>query len=208
MSDVVVLDQRPVGDVVPETPLHGSAGPVDAVSPARAGVLLSERGLLGHLVLRGNPGDEAFSGGIERTLGAALPRVPMTSTRGEKAEIQWLGPDEWLVLVEGGEAFVIETALREALNGHYSIVNVSGGQTVIGLSGPNARDVLMKSTVYDVHPAGFPVGKGVNTIFAKATALIRRPEADRWELVVRRSYADYIWRWLLDAGEEYGVSVA
>nr|MBP6762232.1 sarcosine oxidase subunit gamma [Thauera sp.] len=29
-----------------------------------------------------------------------------------------------------------------------------------------------------------------------------------WELIIRRSFADYLYRWLLDASEEYGVFVA
>ena len=40
-----------------------------------------------------------------------------------------------------------------------------------------------------------------------ATAIVRRPSEERWELVVRRSFADYCYRWLLDAGEEYAIGV-
>ena len=65
----------------------------------------------------------------------------------------------------------------------------------------------MKSVVYDVHPSHFPVGKGVTTVFAKATVILRRPSETRWELVVRRSFADYTYRWLLDTGEEYAIGV-
>ncbi|OUC50154.1 hypothetical protein B7939_13495, partial [Eggerthia catenaformis] len=31
---------------------------------------------------------------------------------------------------------------------------------------------------------------------------------DTWELVVRRSFADYFWLWLQDASAEYGLQVA
>ena len=70
-----------------------------------------------------------------------------------------------------------------------------------------ARETLKKSTPYDVHPSAFPVGKGVTTIFAKTSITLRQPQADCWELIVRRSFADYIYRWLLDAAAEFGVSV-
>jgi len=43
-------------------------------------------------------------------------------------------------------------------------------------------------------------------VFAKTTVLLRRPDAEHWELVIRRSFADYLYRWLLDAGEEYGIT--
>ncbi|MDL2425316.1 sarcosine oxidase subunit gamma family protein, partial [Pseudomonas sp. BAgro211] len=75
--------------------------------------------------------------------------------------LHWLGPDEWLLIVHGGEEFAVEQRLREALGEelHYSVINVSGGQTLLELEGAKVREVLMKSTGYDVHPSNFPVGK-------------------------------------------------
>ncbi|MBD5804433.1 Sarcosine oxidase, gamma subunit family [Azoarcus sp. Aa7] len=66
----------------------------------------------------------------------------------------------------------------------------------------------MKCTPYDVHPRNFPVGKGVTSVFAKSSAVIRRVAEARWELVIRRSFADYLFSWILDAAEEFGVFVA
>ena len=37
---------------------------------------------------------------------------------------------------------------------------------------------------------------------------IRHTGEDTWELVVRRSFADYFWLWLQDASAEYGLQVA
>ncbi|MCY1185371.1 Sarcosine oxidase subunit gamma [compost metagenome] len=108
----------------------------------------------------------------------------------------------------GGQEFETEQRLRKALDGqHISVVNVSGGQTILELSGPHVREVLMKSTPYDVHPSNFPVGKAVGTTFAKAGAVIRHTAEDTWELLIRRSFADYIWLWLQDASAEYGLAV-
>ena len=105
-------------------------------------------------------------------------------------------------------AFAAEQKLREALGDlHIQIVNVSGGQQVLELSGPNVRQVLMKSTSYDVHPNSFPVGKAVGTVFAKSQLVIRHTAEDTWELVIRRSFSDYWWLWLQDAAAEYGLSV-
>ena len=101
----------------------------------------------------------------------------------------------------GGREFDTERRLRECLSGHFAVMNVSGAQTVLELSGPAARAVLMKSTPYDVHPRNFPVGKGVSSVFAKSGAVIRRVAEERWELVIRRSFADYLFRWVLDASE-------
>ncbi len=127
-----------------------------------------------------------------------------------ETSLQWLGPDEWLLIVPGGEEFAVEQRLREALGEelHYSVINVSGGQTLLELEGAKVREVLMKSTGYDVHPSNFPVGKAVGTNFAKSQLVIRHTGEHTWELVVRRSFSDYIWLWLQDACAEYGLQVA
>ncbi|GHE22414.1 sarcosine oxidase subunit gamma [Halomonas urumqiensis] len=210
-----VYNVRPETEVPTESPLawscHHSGRP--SVSE-KSRVVLRERAMLGHLILRG--GAIMLDEAVREVLGFGLPGRPNTLTRDESGErsIQWLSPDEWLVIVPGGEEFDLEGKLREALgdahdssDNHYAIVNVSGGQTLLELEGECARELLMKSTPYDVHPDAFPVGKGVTTIFAKASLILRRPTEDRWELVLRRSFADYLYRWILDAGREYAIGV-
>ncbi|MDW5376365.1 sarcosine oxidase subunit gamma family protein [Halomonas sp. HP20-15] len=208
MSDVRQFDSRPTAEVEAESPLAFSRSSLPVPTAHAPGVTLRERAFLGHLILRG--GAIVLDEAVREVLGLGLPARPGALTvddRGERS-IQWLSPDEWLVIVPDGEAFSLEKRLRDALgDAHFAIVDASGGQTVIELSGPCAREALMKSTPYDVHPQHFPVGKGVTTVFAKATVILRRPFDDRWELVVRRSFADYCYRWLLDAAEEYGVTV-
>ncbi|MFN3986605.1 MAG: sarcosine oxidase subunit gamma [Rhodocyclaceae bacterium] len=210
LGKVAVMDQNPGGAVPSESPLAMSRPTVTTVAPAEAGVVISEQAFLGHLVLRGRVTDPAFVAGVEQVLGVAPPSQPLQlASAGEGGvSIQWVSPDEWLIIVPGGQEYVTELKLREVLGGHFAVVNVSGGQTLLSLSGPRAREVLMKCTPYDVHPAHFPVGKAVGTVFAKTTVQLRRTAETRWELVLRRSFADYAYRWLLDAAEEYGVAVA
>jgi len=172
-------------------------------------VTLREKTLLGHLMLRGDASNPAFANAIEQCLGLALP-APLSVVYQGETSLQWLAPDEWLLIVPSGEEFATEQRLREAMADglHYSIVNVSGGQTLVELSGSKARQVLMKSTVYDVHPRNFPIGKAVGSTFAKSQLLIRRSGEESWELVIRRSFADYFWAWLKDAGSEYDLQIA
>lgn len=208
-------DVRPEAEVPAQSPLawsyHKTGRP--AVSQ-NSRVVLRERAMLGHLILRG--GAIVLDEAVRQVLGFGLPGRPNTLTQDVSGErsIQWLSPDEWLLIVPGGEEFALEGKLREALGGahdtsvkNYAIVNVSGGQTLIELEGEKVRELLMKSTSYDVHPTTFPVGKGVTTVFAKSSLILRRPTETRWELVLRRSFADYCYRWILDAGEEYGIGV-
>jgi len=157
--------------------------------------------------LRGDARDPAFSLGVYLVLGLELP-VALTLAVAGEVSVQWMGPDEWLLIVPGGQEFALETALRHALAGlHISVVNVSGGQQLLELSGPKVREVLMKSTSYDVHPDNFPVGKAVGTVFAKSQLVIRHTAQDTWELLIRRSFSQYWWLWLQDAAAEYGLRV-
>jgi sarcosine oxidase subunit gamma len=87
------------------------------------------------------------------------------------------------------------------------LVNGSGGMTVFKLRGKHVVDMLKKSTPVDLHDSEFPVGKVVSTVFAKSGAVIRRTGEAEFELVVRRSFADYIWLWIQSASQEYGLAV-
>ena len=211
MSDIATIDLIPAAPVKTQSPL-AACRPTAATVPSAqgAGVVVRERAFLGHLVLRGNAEDADFVKGVEQALGLPLPLKmgPLSLDAGRGASLQWISPDEWLIIVPGGEEFAAEQRLRTALSGHFAVMNVGGGQSVLELTGPAVPEALMKCTAYDVHPSQFPVGKGVSTTFAKATAIVRRVGEDRWELVIRRSFADYIYRWLLDASEEFGVHVA
>jgi sarcosine oxidase subunit gamma len=211
MSDLAIFDVNPTARVKSESPLSMSRVTVSTLRlPESARVVIRERAFLGHLILRGRVSDPAFVAGVQEALQLPLPLKAGGVARDGKdgASIQWISPDEWLIIVPGGREFETEQRLRAALSGHFAVMNVSGAQTVLELAGPAVREVLMKCTPYDVHPRNFPVGKGVATVFAKSTAIIRRVADERWELVVRRSFADYLYRWVLDASEEFGVHVA
>jgi sarcosine oxidase subunit gamma len=208
MSTVNVYQQRPATGAKAESPLF-HAGFESLVGKGRAspGVLLREKKLQGHLTLRGDAHDPAFAAGVHKALGMELPTALTLVTSGERS-LQWMGPDEWLLIIPGGEEFATEQQLREDLAGlHISVVNVSGGQSILELTGPKVRQVLMKSTSYDVHPDNFPVGKAVGTVFAKSQLVIRHTGEDTWELLIRRSFADYWWMWLQDAAAEYGLGI-
>ncbi|GKW49607.1 sarcosine oxidase subunit gamma [Halomonas sp. NCCP-2165] len=206
---VRTFDTHPQAAVPAESPLAYSYRRSGAPAPtAKSRAVLRERPLLGHLILRG--GAIVLDEAVRQVLGISLPGEPQglaVDAEGERS-VQWLSPDEWLLIVPGGEEFELENRLRQALgDAHFAIVDVSGSQTLVEIEGEAARELLMKSVVYDVHPSRFPVGKGVTTVFAKATVILRRPTEDRWELVVRRSFADYLYRWILDAGAEYAIGV-
>ena len=173
-------------------------------------VLLFERPFLGYLNLRGDTADEGFAAAAESALGLELPTEPNRAADSNSLTAHWLGPDEWLIVTPPSvQAWLIDS-LEASLGGlHASVTDLSGGYTTIALSGPRARDVLAKGCPLDLHPAVFRPGDCAQTLVAKAGALIRCVDnSPSFELVIRRSFAEYAALWIRDAALEYGGAAA
>lgn len=207
-ATVSYMEQLPDASIQGQSPLfHADLATVAKSGPKTGGVTFKEEALMGHITLRLNAENADQLKAAEKALGVALPTQPLTSVEKGDVSVRWISPDEWLVIVPGLKTFEVESALHNELSGHYQVVNVSGGWTIYKLSGANVLDVLKKSTIVDVHPSVFPVGKVVSTAFAKSSAIIRRSGESEFELIVRRSFADYLWLWIQDASREFGLVV-
>ncbi|MBT4518995.1 MAG: sarcosine oxidase, gamma subunit family protein [Halieaceae bacterium] len=189
------------GEVYTETPLHYFHG--SGAQGEQSGVIIREAPLKGHLVIRGSADSDTFREGISAVFGMALPMEPCTLVSAGESSLYWLGPTEWLAIVPSGEEAALAMQLRDVDPGRVSAVDVSGGQTLINLSGAGVQTLLMKSSSYDFHPANFGPGNCVQTTFAKATALVAGLENGSFDLVIRRSFADYLARWLLDCDASF-----
>ena len=190
-----------------QSPLYHADFPSLSTVTLEGGVSLREAKLLGHLNLRGNVDDADFVNGVEKALGLVLPLSPCTSTVNDDTTIMWLSPDEWLIIVASGQEASIEESLRANLSGHFAVSDISGGQTLLEIGGPDCIKVLQKSTGYDFHHGQFPIGKVIGTVFAKSSTYIRRTGDFSFQLVVRRSFADYVWLWLQQSSKEYGLNI-
>ena len=68
--------------------------------------------------------------------------------------------------------------------------------------------MLAKGCPLDLHPLVFRPGDCAQTLLAKANIIIRCvDDSSSYELIVRRSFADYAALWLHDAALEYGCTV-
>ena len=159
------------------------------------------------LNLRGDADDQIFLDAVSTAASVTLPTEPCSWNSGFGASAYWLGPDEWLLIVVDGEQSRVERQLRESVGSRLSVVDVSGGFIHVNLAGVDAGKLLQKSSPYDFHPRNFPPGCCVQTMFAQAAALVAAPEDGSFDLVLRRSYADYLVDWITDAAEEYGLVV-
>lgn len=193
-----------------ESPLaHRDLAARSVEDPGSAGVVLGERPFCGMLNLRGDPRERKFLQAVRGALGVELPLEPNTVSEREETAVLWLGPDEWLVVTpedrEGPVAEALRAALRDLL---CAVTDVGSGHTVITLRGPRAREVLAKGCSLDLHPREFGPGRCAQTRIARTGATLRqRDDSPAFDLIVRRSFADYLWAWLEDASLEYGAVV-
>ncbi|MEQ8817211.1 MAG: sarcosine oxidase subunit gamma family protein [Thalassobaculum sp.] len=192
----------------PRSPLDGYTGPVGG--PSDAGVVLGELRFQGKINLRGTADDKAFSEAVAKAVGLAPPATPGTvATAGDRA-VLWLGPDEWLVLMPAGEETAVATALNAALAGmQASATDVTDNYTTVRIAGPKARWVLAKGWAVDLHPGVFGPGRVAQGNLALTNAILRQTTDDppSFEILVRPSFAKYLWDWLTDAALEVGYRV-
>ncbi|MEM7219706.1 MAG: sarcosine oxidase subunit gamma family protein [Pseudomonadota bacterium] len=199
-NKIHLMNQMASGDLH-RSPLHR----VDVTADGGSELRFTLRERLAHLVIRG--ASESLAPAVQAAFGLALPIKPLTSSNNGDLCLRWVSPDEWLLTGPESDALALERGLRDACSDRCAVVNVSGGQLALTLSGPAAKTVLMKSVPYDLHPDNFPIDKVVTVTLAKGQCLLRRIEADAFEMIVRRSFADYLWDWLADAGSEFDVAV-
>lgn len=188
----------------PRSPLAGIA---DALAEARAeGVMLAEGPARARFNLRLDQKDADALTAAGAILGGSLPRTPNTAaTTVNGTTLLWLGPDEWLVNGPAEEGAALEETLRGRLDGrHHALTDVSAMYATLALTGPLAREVLMKGCRLDLHPRAFKPGTCVQTSLAKANVILHQTdEAPSYEITVRNSFSVYLASWLLDALAEY-----
>jgi sarcosine oxidase subunit gamma len=158
--------------------------------------------------VRGDNADAGFQSAVRDTCNVELP-VEANTVVGDERKIFWLAPDEWMLVGSDAEMAGIARELTAKLeNRHASVNDVSGGQVSYRLRGDNARRLLAKGCTLDLHPDIFGPGQCAQTGLAKAGVLIRPLAGNAgFDLIVRRSFADYLWQWLLRAGREYRIEV-
>jgi sarcosine oxidase subunit gamma len=175
---------------------------------------LSDQALLGGwrtglaiVNLRGNPEDPQFRAAISRALNLELPVQPCSSVADKVHRLVWVGPDDWFVIGPRGQAGAIETRLRAELAGlHHAVTDVSGGYTVLHLSGRPVREVLAQGCPLDLHPRSFKPDSSAGSLFFKASIwLWQTDDAPTYELLVRSSFMGYFWLMLERCTQECGL---
>ena len=161
---------------------------------------LRERPFLDLANLRGDARDGAFTSAVEGAIGVRLPTKPNTVAKGAEYDALWLGPDEWLIRSTEARRPELESKVRTALGTLFaSVVDVGSGYTVVEASGDRVRDVIARGCPLDLHPQVLQPGQCAQSHYFKAPIVLIPTAYDTFELVVRRSFADYFCRIIVDA---------
>jgi len=178
---------------------------VDFGEPRGTAPRIEEKAFLGYLNLRGSVDNTAFLAAILKVLGVEPPTDANTVVAAGERRIFWLGPDEWLVVTPAGQQDTLRDELHAALKKVFSsVVDNSSGLTLLRITGDNAGALLATDCPFDLHPREFKPGQCAQTRLARAGMLIT-PLADGkgFELIIRRSFADYLGRWLQEAARAF-----
>ncbi len=128
----------------------------------------------------------------------------------------WISPDEFLHLLPLKNKDALVSKLEEDLLAtHAAVVDNSGGFSYLELGGSALHKVLAKTCAYDCSTENLPTGKVVSTLIGKAPVIIFRHKNNKADtatgeagvsLLIRFSFADYVWRLLEDAAGEYKLT--
>ena len=201
-----------MSDLRQESPLTGIRSNTAAGDTRSPGVILTERPFLAYVNLRGDAGGASFPAAVEGVLGVSIPAGPNTIAEGEDITVCWMGPNEWLIILRPGAQTRCLTELREALGEHHaSAVDVTGGYTLVNVAGARRRELLAKGCTLDLHPTSFSPGQCAQTNLGKAGVLLiprgDASDAQSFDVIVRRSFADYLGIWLQHSAHEYGLRI-
>ena len=135
----------------------------------------------------------------EKKLGFALPMKPgETKSRAGKHAL-CLGPDEWLIISVKGEG---TNAKLHRTTAEYAETDVSHRNTAFILTGMGAENTINAGCPRDLSLPAFPVGTASRTIFGKAEIVLYRTAKDTFRLECWRSFAPYVWAYLLDGAKD------
>jgi sarcosine oxidase subunit gamma len=146
---------------------------------------------------------EALQARARETFGLDLPDGPRF-VEGSAVSALATAPDGWLLMARSDDPRWAE-GLAGAFRGLASVADQSDAYLAVRVAGPRAQALLSRGVGIDLHDQAFPVGSGAVTAAAHLGLILWRREAEAYDLLSFRSYADSFWRWLMETGAEFGL---
>jgi sarcosine oxidase subunit gamma len=150
---------------------------------------------------------DAFASAVQQTLGVNIPATSPGTAKSDDLTALWMGPDRWWLVADGPVLPSVNELHQKLAAFNAAVVEVGDAFVAVKIAGPKSRDVLAKGCTIDLHPRAFKTGSVVQTNLAKAQIALYQLDETTYQIFARRSFAEYLWTWLEDAGIEYGVSI-
>jgi len=137
--------------------------------------------------------------------GRPMP-VAMNTWSGDDPVICRIAPDTWLLLSALHEAAEIIPAVRTGCGRRsYAVTDVSDSLVTLWIEGTEAQALLARGCGLDLSAGAFGSQACTRTRLAQLPVILRRATPERFECVVDRSTAQWLYDWIMDAVEGIGV---
>ena len=136
-----------------------------------------------------------------RVAGRPLP-VAMNTWSGEDPVFMRIAPDTWLIESALHEAPDLLTAVRTGCGRRaFAVTDVSDASVTIAVEGTLAAALLARGCGLDVSAETFGQFACARTRLAQLPVVLRRVTSERFECLVDRSAAEWLYGWIEDAVE-------
>ena len=134
-----------------------------------------------------------------KVAGRPMP-VAMNSWSGDDPVICRIAPDTWLLLSALHEASEIIPAVRTGCGRRaYAVTDISDSLVTLWIEGTDAQALLARGCGLDLSSGAFGSQACTRTRLAQLPVVIRRATPERFECVVDRAAAQWLYDWLVDA---------
>lgn len=185
---------------VAETRHHGASG-------VEVGITVAETRSFQLVLVLARRGQAAAMRKTAKTQFGTDPGEDAKTVAGKNRSLMiWSGPDQFYVLTPEAKAKPL-SRLQNAFSKSASLSDQSNGRSLIRISGPRVRDCLAKMLSIDLHSDVLPAGCTAATQMAHMAVNVWRDDDDTFNILVFTSFAESLWRTILDQGAEYGIDV-
>ncbi len=134
-----------------------------------------------------------------KVAGRPMP-VAMNTWSGDDPVFCRIAPDTWLLLSALHEASEIVPAVRTGCGRRsYAVTDVSDSLVTLWIEGADAQALLARGCGLDLSAGAFGNQACTRTRLAQLPVVLRRATPERFECVVDRSSAQWLYDWMLDA---------
>lgn len=134
-----------------------------------------------------------------RIAGRPVPEA-MNTWSGDDPAFCRIAPDTWLLISSLHEATELLDATRTACGRKScAITDLSDAHVTLALDGPRAAELLARGCSLDLAATTFGMNACTRTRLAQLPVMLRRLTQERFECLVDRAAAQYLYDWMQDA---------